>query len=504
MASPRVSQANPAPGALSGCKTFVGAVADMAVCLEFLNDIVAQLWPNINVAGSKMTMDIANPMFKTMLPGPLASLHFTKVDLGPIPMTVSKVLATKTDTNGIKLDLNVDWKGSRKRGTTWQAVRPLSAPDKRHTIGTLQVLDHNPSPQSSLLSMQIGAAQVAFINPPVLSLDFTGAANIADFSVINGSVRKVILNIINSILTLPNRILVNLDVNNDYFQTYLYPLGIIRVTVDKAYNFAEESKGKASKFFSKLTRSAPDCYTEVTVGAEPEWKTKVKPNTTHPVWDETHDFVVTDYDQVIKLTVMDQDIGADAEVGLAVLTVREALMAGSNQDLSLVKRGAESEGRLSVSTQYFPFSPISDSFSIADHRAEGLICGLATVLIAGAFGIKGPRETLKPSVVVKWGPKHHFQTGIQADAAGVDISNPAFNQNFRIPVTADMVGGGGGEVAPFRIALMNGEKEVGGVDVPFAEVVGAPMMTLASRFEVGEGTTVRACICLRGIGAASA
>jgi len=95
----------------------------MAVCLEFLNDIVAQLWPNINVAGSKMTMDIANPMFKTMLPGPLASLHFTKVDLGPIPMTVSKVLATKTDANGIKLDLNVDWKGRSK------TVRPMNVWD---------------------------------------------------------------------------------------------------------------------------------------------------------------------------------------------------------------------------------------------------------------------------------------------------------------------------------------------------------------------------------------
>ncbi|KAK0266460.1 hypothetical protein LTS09_000413 [Friedmanniomyces endolithicus] len=470
----------------------------MAVCLEFLNDIVAQLWPNINVAGSKMTMDIANPMFKTMLPGPLASLHFTKVDLGPIPMTVSKVLATKTDTNGIKLDLNVDWKGKADIELKGNMIPTLGV-ESVELHGRLSVL---LAPLTNVIPL-IGAAQVAFINPPVLSLDFTGAANIADFSVINGSVRKVILNIINSILTLPNRILVNLDVNNDYFQTYLYPLGIIRVTVDKASNFAEESKGKASKFFSKLTRSAPDCYTEVTVGAEPEWKTKVKPNTTHPVWDETHDFVVTDYDQVIKLTVMDQDIGADAEVGLAVLTVREALMAGSAQDLSLVKKGVESEGRLSVSTQYFPFSPISDSFSIADHRAEGLICGLATVLVAGAFGIKGPRETLKPSVVVKWGPKHHFQTGIQSDAAGVDISNPAFNQNFRIPVTADLVGGGGA-APPFRIALMNGEKEVGGVDVPFAEVVGAPMMTLSDRFDVGEGTTVRACICLRGIGAASA
>jgi len=79
--------------------------------LAFLNDIVAQLWPNINAAGSQMTKEIAEPMFKTMLPGPLKSLHFTKIDLGPVPMKLSNVLATKTETNGIKLDMNVDWEG---------------------------------------------------------------------------------------------------------------------------------------------------------------------------------------------------------------------------------------------------------------------------------------------------------------------------------------------------------------------------------------------------------
>lgn len=56
-----------------------------------------------------MTADIANPMFKTMLPGPLASLHFTKVDFGTVPMRVSNVKATKTDSNGISLDLNLEW-----------------------------------------------------------------------------------------------------------------------------------------------------------------------------------------------------------------------------------------------------------------------------------------------------------------------------------------------------------------------------------------------------------
>lgn len=58
-----------------------------------------------------MVKEIADPMFKEMLPGPLATLHFTKVDLGQVPIVFSNVKVTKTPTDGIKLDLNVDWDG---------------------------------------------------------------------------------------------------------------------------------------------------------------------------------------------------------------------------------------------------------------------------------------------------------------------------------------------------------------------------------------------------------
>jgi hypothetical protein len=58
-----------------------------------------------------MVKDIVEPMFKTMLPGPLASLHFTKIELGPTPLVLSNVKVTKTPHDGIKLDLNVDWDG---------------------------------------------------------------------------------------------------------------------------------------------------------------------------------------------------------------------------------------------------------------------------------------------------------------------------------------------------------------------------------------------------------
>lgn len=50
-------------------------------------------------------------MFKTMLPGPLKTLHFTKIDLGTVPLRFSNAKTTKTEIDGIQLDLNLEWVG---------------------------------------------------------------------------------------------------------------------------------------------------------------------------------------------------------------------------------------------------------------------------------------------------------------------------------------------------------------------------------------------------------
>lgn len=69
-------------------------------------------------------------------------------------------------------------------------------------------------------SVQIGAAQVAFVNPPTLKLDFTDAANIADCFLIEKTVRNTILGIISGMAVLPNRFLVKMDNNVDYFKVF--------------------------------------------------------------------------------------------------------------------------------------------------------------------------------------------------------------------------------------------------------------------------------------------
>jgi Ca2+-dependent lipid-binding protein len=325
-------------------------------------------------------------------------------------------------------------------------------------------------------------------------LNFTGAADVADFSLIEGAVRKVLLGIINSILVLPNRIMVKLDSTADYFKTFRQPLGLIRITAEKAWGFAEEEQSKTKKLFSKLTRASPDCYAEFEVGAEPAWRTSTKNNTTRPAWGETHDFVVTDFDQCIKITVNDHDVNSDDEVGVAVTTVRDILVAGGKMELAMLHKGEESEGKIAVSCDFFQFTPEDGgSFSASSHSGEGLMSGLISVLIAGAFGIKGAREMLQPSIIVTYGAKHRFRTVIKTDAPGTDINNPTFDQQFRIPVTGDMTSGS------LRIACMDKETEVGAVEVPFADLVKASGMTLTDNFDLGNGAKVRASICLRGL-----
>lgn len=266
---------------------------------------------------------------------------------------------------------------------------------------------------------QIGAAQVSFINPPVLKLDFTGAANVADFSAIDDSVRGTILSIINGMFTLPNRYLVKLDANNDYFKTFLYPLGVIRITVEKAWGFSEESKGTAKKLFSKITRAAPDTYAKVDVGAEPTFRTQTINNKHTPSWNETHDFVVSDFDQCIKIDVYDHDVNGDDEIGMGVTTVREALTSGgASQELALtLKSGEETDGKVSITSQFFEFKADGGSLSSSEHKGDGKFCGLVTFLVAGATGIKGQRDSLNPSVKISWGDKS-FQTAVKSDSPG--------------------------------------------------------------------------------------
>lgn len=355
----------------------------------------------------------------------------------------------------------------------------------------LPPLPPRPPERTAANMHQVGALQIAFINKPYIKLTFTDAASIAGLGAIDRAIRSCILGVISSMAVLPNRFLVKLDGANDYFKTYQHPLGVLRLTVESGANFGKEKKSK--NFLKKLIHDVPDCYVLVNVSAEEAWRTKTIKNNHHPEWNQERDFLVASLDQGIDVDVKDSDTASDDDIGVASTTVRELLRQGGKQELNLVHNEEETNGKLTVSARYFTF--VADAASLSDASGAGTV-GLLSVIIASVLGIQGKREALKPSVKVTWGDKT-FRTMIKTDAPGTDIENPVYDQAFKAPVTAGMVPG-----PPVRIALMDGETEVGAAEVSLDEVLATPGLALQKGLDVGNGTTIRAGVWLRGVRAA--
>ncbi|KAF1952585.1 C2 domain-containing protein [Byssothecium circinans] len=457
----------------------------------FLNDIVAQLWPNINVAGCRMVKEIVEPILASTLPGPLSSLRFVKLDLGHVPMRLSEVDVHKTSTGAIKLDMDVTWESHSDIELDGKMV-PKIGIEHVHLKGRLSVL---LGPLTDIIPL-IGAAQVAFINTPELKLDFTNAADVADCSLVSSTIRKTILGIISGMAVLPNRFLVKLDSSNDYFKTYVPHLGVLRLTVEKALGITGPKKSGAKRLLAKIVKDVPDCYCKVSVGAEGEWRTTTKKNAHDPEWNETHDFLVADFEQAITLDVQDDDLGADDDIGIGSIAVKDILLGGGTKEISLTHKGEPTDGRLTVHAKFFHLvsEPSTLSTENIEGGGDGQICGLATVLVASALGLQGQRDELNPSVKVAWGGKE-FRTAIKSYSPGTDIFNPSFDQSFRIPVTKDLVNGS----TSFKISLLNKENETGTVEIPFEDVLNAADSTVAEAYDVGSGASVRVSISLRGL-----
>ena len=64
------------------------------------------------MATARSIKEITEAMFPTMLPAPLNTLYYKKIDLGHVPMHLENVDVHTTENGGIALELDVDWDGA--------------------------------------------------------------------------------------------------------------------------------------------------------------------------------------------------------------------------------------------------------------------------------------------------------------------------------------------------------------------------------------------------------
>ncbi|BEI83142.1 hypothetical protein CcaverHIS002_0310100 [Cutaneotrichosporon cavernicola] len=471
-----------APGGPSGAIVAALTASGGSESAGFLNDIIANLWPNISIVGRDMTKSIVEPMFASMLPSPLNSLHFVKIDLGKVPIKLGNVDTHKMASGAIKMDLDIDWDGECDIELDGKMI-PKIGIEAIKLHGRMSMLLGPVINQIPL----VGAAQVAFINPPYIKLKYTDVAAVANIGFIDRSINNVIQSILAGMMVLPNRFLVKLDAKNDWFSTFQSPLGILKVTAESASNLgaAKESKG----FLGKLVHDEVDCFADVTLGAE-KWRTKTINNNRHPEWNETHDYLLSDHDQVVTVEVVDDDHAGDDAIGKASVTVKELLMSGDSHEVSLKLDDKPTDGKVRIRGHFMALVADPASLSSQEEGTHGVV----SVLIASAFNISGKREELKPSIKVVWGDSN-FRTGIKADAPGSDVQNPSFDVAYNIPLSNKVTVRG---AAPVRLILMDAEKERGSVDIPLDKVLNAPGMAVAEDYKLADGTVIRAAVVIRG------
>ena len=248
-----------------------------------LSDLCSRLWVHLGVAIGDCVREAVQPMLEDAMNG----LHFTKCDLGKVPIKFDNIVVHPIENDALKFDMDIVWDSTcdieLKAKMLKVGVRNICL------IGRMQFI---MKPLSSVLPC-VGTVQYGFINIPKLDIDFTGIANIADFAVLENKIQNILDGIIASVMVLPNRLMFKMDAGSDYREAFVPPIGIARITAVSGRGFQVQKVliGKDD---------IPDVYLNIQLSTEKVFTTSVQKNNLEPEWNETADFLLSDTDQILK------------------------------------------------------------------------------------------------------------------------------------------------------------------------------------------------------------
>jgi hypothetical protein len=472
-------------------RTVAAILASNVDHVNFLADILARLWPYINVAGGDMIRDTVEPMFSEMMPGPFKSLHFTKVDLGKVPILLDNIVVHELKDGVVQFDLDVIWNSD----SDIQLQADFGIKFGVKTIKLNGRMVFLLKPLTNVIPC-VAAVQYSFINPPNLELDFTGLANIADFTIIDKTIRKIMQDIMASMVVLPYRMLYKMDLACDFKDIYQPPKGVARITCVKGRGFQVEKR-------SLRGADIPDVYCVIQMGCV-IWRTSTVKDNLSPEWNESKDFMLSDNDQIISIEAWDEDKGAldsDDFLGSSKVTVGDLLLAGTTLELDLLDEEAKSTGAfVTIRCDVCKFTSSDLSSLEGAVPSDNTIFGLLTIIITRAFNLPVKKMEAASFVKVTYGGSHEFVTGVVTDYPGYDALNPLYDMAFNVPLVGPQ-----DPSSAVKLDLMNGEKLLGSTTVEYAALVSAPDRSITERRNLGEiGASLEFAIYLSGVDQPSA
>ena len=451
--------------------------------VNFLADILNRLWPHIAIAGAAEIRNAVEPMFKDTMPGPLASLHFTKIDLGKVPIVLDNIVVHELKDGTVQFDLDVTWDSNSDIQLKANYVGSFGVKSIKLNGRMTFVLN----PLTNTLPI-VSAIQYGFINPPKLELDFTGLANIADFSVIDKTIRSIMQGVMADMMVLPHRKLYKMNPASD-FRTYCqHPIGVARITCVRGRGFCVEKKMMGK-------HDVPDVFCSIQLGCEPVWKTSTVKDNLSPEWNETYDFVLSDNDQIVSLEAWDEDNGtldSNDHLGTARLSVADLLLAGKTIEVELQQKGKATGAFVTIHCDVLKFSS-SNLAHFDEPKNENQLAGLLAIVVTRATDLPCEKKSAATCVKITYG-SNVFVTGVVIDEPGYDPCNPVFDKSFRVPIRAGAPSNG-----VILMQLMNGAHVLGEAVIQHAELAAAPNQTLMERRKVVGDGCIEFSIALFGL-----
>lgn len=450
-------------------------IAGVVESLDWCNEITRICWPHIGKIVESQLAPTVEPLINLYLPKPFSKFKFMNASLGKDPLKVDRVTVHRRYQNSIALDLDVSFVG---RPNMSMKCAPFHAPfgiKELKWSGRLAILLR---PLITTIPL-VGAVQAAMITHPEFDMEFTGVADFADFGPVEKIVRKVLRNVIASMLVLPNRFMYKLSDAIDYFDVYFPPFGVLAIAIDKGKGFTTEKK-------MGMIKQTPDLYCKASFGLE-EMKTDVRMNNLSPEWNSLKFFILSDFEQPFELKCYDKDtVTRDDLVGSFTLTAKELLTKGNSWvPLEDTDDRIAEHGEILVAGQMYTFQdpnlPIQGHclVSILIDRARNLPPNTKEVACKVRIGSKTVRETpeiTKPSEPIP----------------GIDPTNPVWN--FHFDVLCDEV-----SEADVVLDVIERKKSLGRVSFNAHELNVSENKAKQGEFSIGNGRQIRAKVMLRGL-----
>ncbi|XP_052609625.1 extended synaptotagmin-1 [Peromyscus californicus insignis] len=292
---------------------------------EWLNKIVAQVWPFLGQYMEKLLAETVAPAVRGANPH-LQTFTFTRVELGEKPVRIIGVKVHPSQRKDqILLDLNVSYVGDVQIDVEVKKYFCKAGLKGMQLHGVLRVI---LEPLTGDLPI-VGAVSMFFIKRPTLDINWTGMTNLLDIPGLSSLSDTMIMDSIAAFLVLPNRLLVPLvpDLQDVAQLRSPLPRGIIRIHL-----LAARGLSSKDKYVKGLIEGKSDPYALVRVGTQ-TFCSRVIDEDLNPHWGETYEVIVHEVPgQEIEVEVFDKDPDKDDFLGRMKLDVGKVLQAGVLDD----------------------------------------------------------------------------------------------------------------------------------------------------------------------------